>query len=269
MTEKAYLMDNKDEILRLDLKTDPAVLEKQVLWAGLKPGMAVADMGCGPGKTTWHLNRMVQPEGSVTGVDISEERIAHAKEHYPGDAIQYVQGDVRQPLGHLGKFDFIFIRFVLEFYRSDAAQIVKNLSSLLNPGGILCLADLDHHCLSHYGIPPALDHAIAGVMAALEKNTSFDAYAGRKLYSHLYDLGFENIQADVSPHHLIYGQISQSESFNWTKKMEIAARNSGYQFQEFENGFEGFKQASREFFNNPRRFTYTPIICCRGQRSQQ
>ena len=274
MTAKEYIMDNKDEILRLDLKTDPKVLEKQVLWAGLKPGMTVADMGCGPGKTTWHLNRLVQPAGSVargdyvTGVDISEERIDHAAEHYPGEGIRYVQGDVRQSLAHLGTFDFIFMRFVLEFYRSDAAKIVRNLSSLLKPGGILCLVDLDHNCLSHYGISPALDRAISGVMASLEETTSFDPYAGRKLYSHLYDLALKDIRVDVAPHHLIYGDISESEAFNWGKKLEIAAKNSGYGFKEFDDGFQGFKRASREFFNNPRRFTYTPVICCRGRRGK-
>jgi ubiquinone/menaquinone biosynthesis C-methylase UbiE len=265
MTTSNYIMENKDEILRLDLKTDLNVLEKQVLWAGLEPGMAVADMGCGPGKTTHHLNHMVQPLGSVTGVDISQDRIDHANHNYMDEGISYFLGDVRRPLT-LGAFDFIFLRFVLEFYRSDAEQIVRNLTSLLKPGGILCLIDLDHNCLSHYGIPPKLESAINGVMASLKKNTAFDAYAGRKLYAHLYDQAFEDIRVDVSSHHLIYGDIDESETFNWGKKIEIAAKNSGYDFKEFDNGYEGFKKTSREFFNNPRRFTYTPIICCRGQK---
>ena len=264
MTTSNYIMDNKDEILRLDLKTDLNVLEKQVLWAGLEPGMAVADMGCGPGKTTQHLNRMVQPLGTVTGVDISQDRIDHANHHYLDKGIRFFLGDVRRPLTHLGEFDFIFLRFVLEFYRSGAEQIVRNLASLLKPGGILCLIDLDHNCLNHYGIPPKLESAINGVMASLEKNTEFDAYAGRKLYAHLYDQAFEDIQVDVSSHHLIYGDINGSETFNWGKKIERAAKNSGYDFKEFDNGYEGFKKTSQAFFNNPRRFTYTPIVCCRG-----
>ncbi len=266
MTTSNYIMDNKDEILRLDLKTDLNVLEKQVLWAGLKPGMAVGDMGCGPGKTTHHLNSLVQPQGSVTGVDISLDRINHANAHYRDDGIQYVLGDLRDPLPHLGPYDFIFLRFVLEFYGACAKQIIGNLVSLLKPGGILCLIDLDHNCLSHYGIPDRLETAITGVMAALEKSMAFDPYAGRKLYAHLYDLEFEDIRVDVSCHHLIYGDIDAGEAFNWQKKLEIAAKNSGYGFKEFHNGYEGFKEASQNFFNNPRRFTYTPIICCCGRK---
>ncbi len=50
---------------------------------------------------------------------------------------------------------------------------------MLKPGGILCLIDLDHNCLNHYGIPPKLESAINGVIASLEKKTAFDAYAGK------------------------------------------------------------------------------------------
>ena len=53
-----YLMEGDQEALRLDVKTDAATTEKQALWAGLKPGMRVADLGCGAGKTTFHLNRL-------------------------------------------------------------------------------------------------------------------------------------------------------------------------------------------------------------------
>ncbi|EMS80988.1 class I SAM-dependent methyltransferase [Desulfotignum phosphitoxidans] len=265
MTFSNYIMEDKDEIQRLDLKTDLHALEKQITWAGLKPGMTVADMGCGPGKTTFHLNRLVSPGGTVTGVDISQERIDYAKTRYMGTGIRYCLGDLRKPMPHLGTFDFIFLRFVLEFYRTGAAEIVANLASLLNPDGILCLADLDHNCLSHYGLPLKLENALMGVMTSLEKNTAFDPYAGRKLYAHLYDLGFEDIRVKVSPHHLIYGKIGENEAFNWRKKIETAAKNSGYDFSEFDNGYEGFRKISREFFTNPRRFTYTPIICCRGR----
>lgn len=263
-----YIMDNTDENLRLDLKTNPKVLERQMAWAGLTPGMSVADMGCGPGKTTWHIHRLVQPHGRVTGVDIAPERVSHAREHYPGDGIRYVEADVREPMDHLGTFDFIFVRFVLEYYRAEAKGIVENIAALLKPGGTLFLVDLDHNCLSHYGISPALESAINGVMATLEKTASFDPYAGRKLYSYLYDLEFSDIRVDVGCHHLIYGDISESESFNWGKKIEIAAKNSGYPFTEFEDGFQGFKRASREFFSNPRRFTYTPVVCCSGRRAE-
>jgi hypothetical protein len=69
------------------------------------------------------------------------------------------------------------------------------------------------------------------------------------------------------PHHLIYGELKEADAFNWTKKVEIAARNSGYPFDEYERGFEEFRsEFVQAFVNTPRRFTYTPVITCRGRR---
>ena len=45
MRQRGYLMESEDEAVRLDMKTDGAVVEKQALWAGIKPGMSIADMG--------------------------------------------------------------------------------------------------------------------------------------------------------------------------------------------------------------------------------
>jgi ubiquinone/menaquinone biosynthesis C-methylase UbiE len=266
MNHDNYIMEDIDENLRLDLKTDVNILKKQALWAGIKPGMRIADMGCGTGKTTFYLNKLVQPSGSSIGVDISEKRINDIKSEFKCDKITYHNKDLRETLSDLGKFDFIWVRFVLEFYKAESFEIVENLSSLLKPGGIICLVDLDHNCLNHYGIPEKLERSIHNIIAFLEKKTDFDAYAGRKLYSHLYDLKFKDICVDMAPHHLIYGEMKKNEIYNWRKKIEIPAKNSGYRFKEFKNGFKGFQEACSNFFDNPRRFTYTPIICCRGRK---
>ena len=102
-----YLMESDDEALRLDVKTDPAAVEKQALWAGLQPGMRIADLGCGAGVTTFHLNKLVQPTGQTIGVDIAEQRIEYAKLNYADEGIEYFIGDIRGPLDDLGVFDFI------------------------------------------------------------------------------------------------------------------------------------------------------------------
>lgn len=257
-------MESEDESMRLDLKTDPRVIQQQARWAKIRPGMRVGDFGCGPGKTSYYLNRLVQPEGSVLGIDISPKRIGYAKEHYQTPGVDFVIGDIRKPLDRFGTFDFIWVRFVLEHYRSTSFEIVNNICSVLKPGGMICLIDLDYNCLTHYGLSDELEKALHGVMLQLERKADFDPYAGRKIYSCLYDLGFTEIRLNLSAHHLIYGPIRRNDLFNWTKKVEIAAKQSGYDFKEFDNGFEGFHFEFQSFFCNPRRFTYTPIICCRG-----
>lgn len=266
MSQRGYIMESEEESIRLDLKTDPKTIKKQAIWAGLKPGMRVADLGCGPGKTTFFLNKLVQPNGSAVGVDISEKRINYARAHYKDKGIEFLLGDIRNPLDNLELFDFIWVRFVLEHYRSTSFNIVKNISSLLKPGGILCLIDLDHNCLNHYGLSERLERALRGIMEAVEKYNDFDPYAGRKFYSYLYDLGCTEIDVSLDAHHLIFGELEETDAFNWRKKVEIAGKNSGYKFEEYEGGYEEFFEEFNSFFSDPRRFTYTPIISCRGRK---
>lgn len=259
-----YLMESDNEALRLDVKTNSETVEKQALWAGIKPGMRVADLGCGAGKTTFHLNRLVRPSGQTVGVDIAEQRIEYAKANYSDDGIEYLTGDIREPLDDLGHFDFIWVRFVLEYYLKNSYDIVRNISGILNPGGILCLIDLDCNCLRYFGLPQRLERATAGLMTCLENNCNFDPYVGVKLYSFLYDLGFGDIDIDVSPHNLIFGKLKESEKFNWAKKAEMAGKNSGYPFEEYGGNFDEFMEEFNVFFRDPRIFTYTPLIACRG-----
>lgn len=261
-------MENSEETLRLDLKTDVKVVEKQARWAGIKPGMRVADLGYGSGKTSYYLHKLVQPNGEVVGVDIAEERITYAKKHYSKKGLEFLQRDIREPLNDLGMFDFIWVRFVLEYYRSDSFNIVKNISDILKPGGIICLIDLDYNCLNHFGLSKKLQKSFHGIIKALEKNADFDPYVGIKLYSFLYDLGYKDINVSMAPHHLIFGKTKEVDNFNWTKKVQVAAKNSGYDFKEYKGGYEEFFKEFKSFFSDPRRFTYTPVISCRGSKSE-
>jgi ubiquinone/menaquinone biosynthesis C-methylase UbiE len=266
MNSAHYLMEHGDEARRLDLKTDRGSVEKQALWAGIKPGMRVADIGCGSGKTTLFLHELIQPGGEIVGVDASDSRVRHAEEHYRQRGISFSCRNFTLPLTDLGDFDFLWVRFVLEYHRSQSAQIVANLSRMLKPGGILFLADLDHNCLNHFGLSARLEETLQHIIQHLEMDHDFDPYAGRKLYSYLFDLGFQDIAVEMDHHHLIYGKLNEVDRYNWIRKLEVAARNSGYPFDAYPGGYSQFLEEFTAFFNDPRRFTYTPIICCKGRK---
>ena len=261
---REYLMEDEQEAVRLDLKTDAATVEKQARWAGIKPGMRVADIGCGAGKTTYYLNKLVQPGGQAVGLDIAEQRIEYARAHYSDENIEYRVADVRHSLEDLGQFDFIWIRFVLEYYLKGSFEIVENVSRSLKPGGIMCLSDLDCNCLRHFGLPDRLSRATVGVMEWLEQKLNFDPYVGVKLYSFLNDLGFDDIDVSLSAHNMCYGSLKENEKLISMSKAEIGGRNSGYPFEEYDGDFEAFLEEVKFFFNDERVFYYTPLIACRG-----
>lgn len=264
MTNTNYLMESGDESLRLELKTDDGKVVEQATWAGIKAGMRVADLGCGPGKTTAALHRLTQPNGETIGIDFSEERISYAENNYQGKGIAFHCRDIGQPLEDLGQFDFIWVRFVLEYYLAGATAIVDNILKILKPGGIICLIDLDNNCLNHFDIPERLERTIYDIMAILQKKSNFDPFAGRKLYSHLFTRNLEDIRVQVAGHHVIYGDLKDSDAFNWLKKAEIAPQKIGFDFAEYDGGHDEFREEFKTFFYNPARFTYSPIILSRG-----
>ena len=262
-------MENGEEAIRLEVKTDPGAVRKQALWCGIRPGQRVLDLGCGPGKTTAILHEEVQPGGSIVGLDYSPERIAYAASHYGNKkSIDFFTRDLTEPIYGIGQFDLIWVRFVLEYYRKESLAIVSNMKSLLKPGGCLCLLDLDYNCLSHYELPAGIAELLPKLMAALEEKYNFDIHAGRKLYSYLYDMGYENIQMELMAHHLIYGNVRDEDLFNWMKKVEITAPKLADLFTSYRGGYEAFLTDFEKFFLDPRRFTYTPLILCKGLRPQ-
>ena len=259
-----YLMENPEESKRLVVKTNSDSLVQQAQWAGIAPGMRVVDIGCGPGATTQMLGDLVQPGGSALGVDLSEERASFARLNYGSDTVSFANRDLLQPLDDLGSFDFAWVRFLLEYHRSDSYQLVQNVSNIIKPGGTLCLIDLDYNCLSHFGHTPRMERTVAAIMKNVQEKENFVPYVGRKLYSFLYDLGYQGIDVKVEAHHQIFGELKQVDEFNWAKKIEVSARH--YTFDEYEGGFEEFQEEFRAFFASPRRFTYTPLISCCGRK---
>jgi len=262
-----YFMEDPAEVERLERKTDPRVVLEQARWAGLRPGMRVVDIGCGPGKTSSLLLDAVQPGGSVVGIDLSADRIAHARRHYARPGLEFHRRDYRAELSDLGRFDFVWCRFILEYHRSQAQQIVAHLDRLLAQDGVLCLVDLDHNCLSHAGLPERVDRTIREIVAGLESQADFDPYAGRRLYGHLADLDYSDIDVRMQAHHLIFGALSEADRYNWGRKVQVAARRSGCSFAAYPDGFDGFAREFAAALESPRRFLYTPAIVCRGRKA--
>lgn len=260
-------MENLDESIRLEIKTDPDSVRNQALWCGLKPGLRVLDAGCGPGKVTSILNEMIQPAGHILGVDSSEERVLLARKQYGRKTgIEFIAHDLRKPLKGVDPFDVIWVRFFLEYHRDEGYDIVKNLAKCLKPGGYLCLLDLDRNCLNHHGMPAEMEEILIKIMRKLEREYNFDPYAGKKLYAHLYDLGYQNIEVDLRAHHLIYGEALEKDAFNWLTKVEVISGKVKSLFKNYPGGHAGFDKDFIEYFYDPRRFIYTPLIICKGMK---
>lgn len=261
-----YLMDNDEEAYRLALKTKPEDVVVQAHYCGIYEGARVLDVGCGSGRTSEILHSLVGPSGEVVGIDLSEHRLNYARRHFGREGLTFQKADFTRPLDHLGTFDFIWVRFILEYFNREALEIVANLTPNLKPDGRMCLLDLDNNSMNHYPISPEMDRLLERLMHYVQEHFNFDSWAGRKLHAHLYDLGYRDIRAHVVAHHLIYGEPREEDAFNWDRKIKMWTETVPEVFESYPGGTAGLRADIARMASDPRRITYTPMVICTGMK---
>jgi SAM-dependent methyltransferase len=106
--------------------------EKIISAAELKVTDDVLDVGCGTGVTSRELTKHLGAEGSVTGLDLSENMLSVARQKCPG--VTFHQGSVDAiPLAD-NSFDLVVSSFMLMFL-DDPIAAVREMGRVLRPGG--------------------------------------------------------------------------------------------------------------------------------------
>jgi ubiquinone/menaquinone biosynthesis C-methylase UbiE len=108
--------------------------------AQVKPGEHVLDVGCGCGQTALDLAERVGPNGSVTGIDISQPMLARARERQSAlglKNLEFVHADAQTYLFAHDRFDLLFSRFGVMFFEDPSAAF-RNLRTTLRSHGRLC-----------------------------------------------------------------------------------------------------------------------------------
>jgi ubiquinone/menaquinone biosynthesis C-methylase UbiE len=137
--------------------------------AGLRPGMRVLDVGCGPGDVSFIAARLVGPTGTVLGVDAAPEMIelarARATEqgltavHFTQTAIDAIALD--EPV------DAVIGRLIL-MHLPDPAATLRHLSSFVRPGGVIAFSENDITAARSIPDMPLFQQVTAGIARAFE-----------------------------------------------------------------------------------------------------
>src|SRR5436309_10042126 len=110
---------------------------------GIKPGSAVADVGCGAGYFTFHLAERVGPKGKVYAEDIKEDRLAEIRKRAQKEGvtnIEAVSGAEDDPRLPLASVDVVMIVDAYhEMHHYDA--MLEAVYRALKRGGLLALID--------------------------------------------------------------------------------------------------------------------------------
>jgi len=162
--------DRSDADRRADQRRDPLPF---LVFAGLRPGMKVLDMGAGGGYSTELIARAVAPGGMVYGqnpADIGDKPTAAFAARLQTPAMKDAAADVRPfddpvPPGvhDLDLVTFLFYYHDTTYMTVDRAAMDAKLFAALKPGGYLIVAD--HSALPGQGI------SVAHTLHRIEQST--------------------------------------------------------------------------------------------------
>lgn len=116
-------------------------------------GLSVLDLGSGAGRDVYVLSQLVGENGQVTGVDMTDEQLAIAREYegWHGEKFGYAKPNTRFLKGYLEQldeldlepesFDVIISNCVINLC-TDKPAVFRAAHRLLKPGGELYFADV-------------------------------------------------------------------------------------------------------------------------------
>jgi ubiquinone/menaquinone biosynthesis C-methylase UbiE len=137
-TLKYEWLDEQDRMDRLLRPLGARMLEA----ATLKPGEHVLDIGCGTGYTTIAAWQAVQPEGTVTGLDISPPMIEKARARATAAAVPvgFLVTDVQTHPFPRNAANVAISRFGVGHFANTVAGFT-NIATAIRPGGRLVFTE--------------------------------------------------------------------------------------------------------------------------------
>ncbi len=168
-----------------------------LLRAGLKPGMVVADFGCGVGATTCMIAEMVGPSGHVTGIDLNASQIEQGRILCNQAGVtnaSFLESSATATGLPRNSLDLVYCRFLL-LHLVDPAAGLREMIALLKPGGVLVVEDGD---LTTAGSVPASSlNWFADLFGRLGPVRGLDYSMATRLFHLVKDAGVSEPEIEI------------------------------------------------------------------------
>jgi SAM-dependent methyltransferase len=156
----------------------------------------IADIGCGSGEITSRLAASY-PGARLVGVDILESSVAYARRRHAvlAPRVRFEQGDAFELAFGDGEFDLVVCRHMTQSV-PEPQRVLSELRRICRPGGWVHVLSEDYamiHAAAAAVDPDRLWHE--GVIAFTHA-TGTDARVGRRTWSMMKQLGFEELHVD-------------------------------------------------------------------------
>lgn len=164
----------------------------------LRSGMALLDVGCGPGNITCDLADRVAP-GPVVGVDVSTEVVTaaatDAEARGPAN-VSFRTGDLYTLEFDDDAFDVVHAHQVLQ-HLTDPVAALQELRRVVRPDGVVAVRDSDYAAMTWGPDEPRLDRWLELYHQVTARNGA-EADAGRRLLGWAQQAGFAAIEVSSS-----------------------------------------------------------------------
>ncbi|MDP6665818.1 MAG: methyltransferase domain-containing protein [Dehalococcoidia bacterium] len=177
----------------------------------LKSPMRLLDFGCGPGTITIDLAEHLLPEGSVVGIDMSQQVIGQARSTASERQIPNVTFEVNSvyETGYAtGSFDAVYAHQVLQHLPEPTKALIE-ARRLLRPGGICGVREVDWGTVAVWPDDGRLVRFLDVYHRVAERNGG-DADAGRHLKQWFVDAGFSDLAVTTST-----WTFSEGDGLSW------------------------------------------------------
>jgi ubiquinone/menaquinone biosynthesis C-methylase UbiE len=183
-------------------QSDPRILKRRTLerdhrclWALLRPGLAVLDVGCGVGAITSGIAHAVGPEGCVVGVDRDPGLLEIARtEHNNLSNLRFEIGDATN-LGFRSQFDIVTAARTLQWI-AEPCLAVASMKQAAKSSGMIVVLDYNHTLNRWEPDPPAEFSHFYGAFLAWRQANRWD----NEIADHLPELFRSANLAGVESH---------------------------------------------------------------------
>ena len=187
----------------------------------VKAGWNCLDLGCGPRGVLGPLGRRVGPNGSVTGVDLSQANVAAAREyasHAGLKNVEVIQADVLRNNLPRASFDLVHVRFMITPLGHEK-ELLQKMLDLAKPGGVVVAqegCEAGYECFP----PQTAWQRLKEVTIAAFAQAGGDYNAGRRTYGLLRQAGCLEVNGRAA----VLGLPAGHPRRRWPIELAVALR---------------------------------------------